>query len=30
VLQGVIGIVQFLVAIAMFVGYRKAGPWGDF
>ncbi len=29
-LQGVIGAVQFLVAIAMFVGYRKAGLWGDF
>ena len=30
VLQGVIGVVQFLIAIAMFVGYRKAGLWGDF
>jgi len=29
-LQGVIGAVQFLIAIAMFVGYRKAGLWGDF
>ncbi len=29
-LQGVIGAVQFLVAIAMFVGYRKSGLWGDF
>jgi len=29
-LQGVIGVVQFLIAIAMFVGYRKAGLWGDF
>jgi hypothetical protein len=29
-LQGVIGVVQFLIAIAMFVGYRKAGAWGDF
>jgi hypothetical protein len=29
-LQGVIGAVQFLIAIAMFVGYRKAGVWGDF
>jgi hypothetical protein len=26
----VIGVVQFLIAIAMFVGYRKAGLWGDF
>jgi uncharacterized membrane protein len=29
-LQGVIGVVQFLVAIAMVAGYRKAGVWGDF
>ena len=29
-LQGVIGSVQFLIAIAMFAGYRKAGVWGDF
>ncbi len=29
-LQGVIGVVQFLIAIAMLVGYRKAGVWGDF
>lgn len=29
-LQGVIGVVQFLIAIAMFGGYRKAGAWGDF
>jgi len=29
-LQGVIGGVQFLIAMAMLVGYRKAGPWGDF
>ncbi|HVC77517.1 MAG TPA: hypothetical protein VND96_13480 [Candidatus Micrarchaeaceae archaeon] len=28
-LQGVIGVVQFLIAIAMFGGYRKAGAWGD-
>ncbi len=30
VLQGVIGVVQFLIAIAMFAGYRKAGVWGEF
>ena len=29
-LQGVIGVVQFLVAIAMVAGYRKAGVWGEF
>ena len=29
-LQGAIGVGQFLIAIAMFVGYRKAGVWGEF
>ena len=29
-LQGVIGVVQFLIAMAMFAGYRKAGLWGEF
>jgi hypothetical protein len=29
-LQGVIGVVQLLIAIAMVAGYRKAGVWGDF
>ena len=29
-LLGVIGAVQFLVAIAMFAGYRRAGAWGEF
>ena len=29
-LQGVIGAVQLLIAIAMFAGYRKAGIWGEF
>jgi hypothetical protein len=29
-LQGVIGVVQFVIAIAMVAGYRKAGIWGDF
>jgi len=29
-LQGAIGVVQFLIALAMFVGYRKAGVWGAF
>jgi hypothetical protein len=28
-LQGGIGAVQFLIAIAMLAGYRKAGVWGD-
>jgi len=30
VLQSRIGVVQFLIAIAMFAGYRKAGVWGEF
>lgn len=29
-LQGAIGAIQFLIAIAMFAGYRKAGVWGEF
>ena len=30
VLQGAIGVVQFLIALAMYTGYRKAGVWGGF
>ena len=30
VLQGEIGVVQFLIAIATLAGYRKAGVWGEF
>src|SRR5712691_6887098 len=30
VLQAVIGLVQFLIAIAMVRGYRRAGVWGEF
>lgn len=26
-MEAVIGVVQFLIAIAMFAGYRKAGAW---
>lgn len=29
-LQGAIGVVQFLIALAMVAGYRKAGVWGEF
>jgi hypothetical protein len=29
-LQGAIGAIQFLIALAMFAGYRKAGVWGGF
>ena len=28
-LQGATGIVQFLIALAMLAGYRKAGIWGE-
>lgn len=28
--QGVLGIVQVVIAAAMFSGYRHAGPWGAF
>ena len=30
VLQGVIGAVQVFIAVAMFAGYRRNGPWGTF
>jgi len=30
VLQGVIGAVQFVIGIAMLMGYRRSGVWGDF
>jgi hypothetical protein len=29
-MQGAIGVVQFLIALAMFAGYRKSGVWGEF
>jgi hypothetical protein len=29
-LQGAIGGLQFLIALAMFAGYRKSGVWGEF
>lgn len=28
--QGVIGVVQVAVAVAMFIGFRRSGPWGSF
>jgi hypothetical protein len=28
VLQAVVGLVQFVIALAMLAGYRKAGVWG--
>jgi hypothetical protein len=30
VFQAAIGVIQFLIALAMVSGYRKAGPWGAF
>ena len=30
VLQGVIGLVQFGIGLALLNGYRKEGVWGDF
>jgi len=29
-LQLVVGLIQFVIALAMLVGYRKAGVWGAF
>jgi hypothetical protein len=29
-MQGATGVVQFLIALAMFSGYRNAGVWGEF
>jgi Ca2+/Na+ antiporter len=29
-LQGAIGLAQFVIALAMLAGYRRAGLWGDF
>ena len=28
--QGLLGLVQFAIAVSMLVGYRRAGPWGAF
>jgi hypothetical protein len=30
VFQGVVGMIQFVIALAMLAGYRKAGVWGAF
>jgi hypothetical protein len=29
-LQGVVGLIQFVIALAMLAGYRKTGVWGTF
>jgi hypothetical protein len=28
VLQAVVGLLQFVIALAMLAGYRKTGVWG--
>ena len=28
--QGLLGVVQFAIAVSMLVGYRRAGTWGAF
>jgi hypothetical protein len=28
--QGVIGVIQVCIAVAMFIGYCRAGPWGPY
>ena len=30
VLEAVVGLIQFIIALAMLAGYRKAGVWGAF
>jgi hypothetical protein len=30
VLQAIVGLIQFVVALAMLAGYRKTGVWGAF
>ena len=30
VYQGLLGVVQFAIAVSMLVGYRRAGTWGAF
>ena len=30
VFQAVAGVIQFLIATAMFIGYRRSGVWGEF
>jgi len=30
VFQAVVGVIQFLIATAMFIGYRRSGIWGEF
>jgi hypothetical protein len=30
VLQAVVGVIQFAIALAMFTGYRRSGVWGAF
>jgi hypothetical protein len=30
IVQGVVGVIEVAVAVAMFAGYRRSGPWGSF
>jgi hypothetical protein len=30
VFQAVVGVIQFLIATVMFIGYRRSGVWGEF
>lgn len=30
VFQAMIGVIQFLIATAMLIGYRRSGVWGEF
>ncbi len=29
-LQAIVGLIQFVIALAMLAGYRRAGVWGEF
>jgi hypothetical protein len=29
-LQAIVGVIQFVIALAMLAGYRRAGIWGEF
>jgi hypothetical protein len=30
IFQGLVGVLQVAIALAMVVGYRRAGVWGEF
>ncbi len=29
-LQAILGLIQFVIALAMLAGYRRVGVWGEF